>query len=94
VNFGLHRAAPERHRHHSAGAKYVNKGKFAHFCQRIEVFHMAATCPVCDADVELGADAVEGELVECADCGSELEVTQLDPLQVQEAPEAEEDWGE
>ena len=55
---------------------------------------MAASCPVCDADVELGDDTVVGELVECADCGSELEVTKLKPLEVQEAPEAEEDWGE
>jgi alpha-aminoadipate/glutamate carrier protein LysW len=55
---------------------------------------MAAECPVCDAEVELGDDTVEGELVECPDCGSELEVTSLKPLALAEAPEAEEDWGE
>ena len=53
-----------------------------------------STCPVCDADVELEADAVEGELIECPDCGSELEITSLDPVELAEAPEAEEDWGE
>jgi alpha-aminoadipate carrier protein LysW len=51
-------------------------------------------CPVCDAELELAEDAVVGELMECADCGSELEVTSIDPPAVAEAPETEEDWGE
>lgn len=53
-----------------------------------------STCPVCDADVELASDAVEGELMECSDCGSELEIIKLNPVEIAEAPEAEEDWGE
>ncbi len=32
--------------------------------------------------------------MECDDCGSELEVTSVDPVTVQETPEAEEDWGQ
>ena len=52
------------------------------------------TCPVCDAEVELADDAVPGELMECADCGSELEVVSVDPPELAEAPESEEDWGE
>ncbi len=51
-------------------------------------------CPVCEADVEIAADAIVGEIVECADCGTELEVISLDPVTVEEAPEVEEDWGE
>lgn len=51
-------------------------------------------CPVCGAELSLSDDVVEGELLECDDCGSELEVTGTDPLTVAEAPEAEEDWGE
>ncbi len=51
-------------------------------------------CPVCDAELELEDDAVEGELIACADCGIELEVTSLDPPAVEEAPQEEEDWGE
>tara|TARA_A100001037_G_scaffold194835_1_gene174409 strand:+ start:211 stop:375 length:165 start_codon:yes stop_codon:yes gene_type:complete len=51
-------------------------------------------CPVCGADVELADDAVEGELMECEECGSELEVISVDPPEIAEAPEAEEDWGE
>jgi alpha-aminoadipate carrier protein LysW len=53
-----------------------------------------ATCPVCEADVRLPADVMENELVTCQDCGSELEVLSLDPVQLVEAPETEEDWGE
>lgn len=39
-------------------------------------------------------DVVEGELVPCPECGAELEVTSLQPLVVELAPELEEDWGE
>ncbi len=52
------------------------------------------TCPVCDGDVELPEDVMQNELVVCGDCGSELEVLSLNPLEVAEAPEVEEDWGE
>ena len=52
------------------------------------------TCPVCDAELELASDAVEGELMECEECGSELEVLKVDPPELGEAPESEEDWGE
>lgn len=51
-------------------------------------------CPVCDADVNVAADATVGELLTCSDCGTELEVTALEPLAVEEAPEVQEDWGE
>ncbi len=52
------------------------------------------TCPVCEAELELDVDVELGEIVVCGDCGVELEVTELDPLTVEEAPEVEEDWGE
>lgn len=51
-------------------------------------------CPVCGADVQLEEDFVEGELIECPDCGSELEVTSVNPVTLSEAPQEEEDWGE
>ncbi len=51
-------------------------------------------CPVCGAEFELEDDAVEGELITCVECGTELEVTSLDPPTVEEAPSEEEDWGE
>ncbi len=53
-----------------------------------------AKCPVCDGDVPLEADIVVGELLECPDCGSELEILKVEPLALGEAPETEEDWGE
>ena len=53
-----------------------------------------AECPECAADVTLPEDAMEGEIVQCADCGVELEVVKLDPPTLELAPEAEEDWGE
>ena len=53
-----------------------------------------AECPVCGGDVALEKDIVVGELIECSDCGSELEVLTVAPASLGEAPEAEEDWGE
>ncbi len=53
-----------------------------------------AECPICGADVELGEDTVQAELIECSECGSELEVTGIEPYSLEEAPQEEEDWGE
>ena len=53
-----------------------------------------AGCPVCDAEVDVVEDTVVDELLECDDCGCELVVTALDPVAFEEAPMAEEDWGE
>jgi alpha-aminoadipate carrier protein LysW len=51
-------------------------------------------CPVCGAKLALSDDLVKGELLECDDCGTELEVIGLAPVVLKEAPEAEEDWGQ
>jgi alpha-aminoadipate carrier protein LysW len=51
-------------------------------------------CPVCGAEITVANDIVKGELLECDDCGSELEVVSLEPVTFEEAPEAEEDWGQ
>jgi len=50
-------------------------------------------CPECDAALTLSAPE-KGEIVECSDCGAELEVLSTEPIQLELAPEAEEDWGE
>lgn len=52
------------------------------------------TCPECDADVRLPADAMENELIVCPECAAELEIISLNPPQLERAPEVEEDWGE
>jgi alpha-aminoadipate carrier protein LysW len=53
-----------------------------------------AECPECAAEVSLTDDVMEGEIVQCSDCGVELEVVSLDPPKLELAPEEEEDWGE
>lgn len=53
-----------------------------------------ATCPECAGQVPFGGDVVVGEIAQCPDCGVELEVLSVDPLEVDLAPEVEEDWGE
>ena len=55
---------------------------------------MTATCTVCEEQVSLPNDCCEGELLGCGDCGTELEVSALDPITVEEAPQVQEDWGE
>ena len=51
-------------------------------------------CPVCAAEVEVADDAIPGELLVCEDCGAELELIKTDPVELAEAPSAEEDWGQ
>lgn len=51
-------------------------------------------CPVCGSDISLTDGVIKGELIECGDCSSELEVVSLTPLSLEEAPQEEEDWGE
>lgn len=54
---------------------------------------MSVTCPECEAPVT-ATPTIQGEVVDCDDCGAELEVISLQPLQVEVAPEIQEDWGE
>ena len=54
----------------------------------------AAACVECEAKVEVSTDTFAGEIVECPECGVELEVVKTDPVQLQMAPEIDEDWGE
>ena len=52
-----------------------------------------AVCPECEAEIDLKAP-MKGEIVQCPDCGVELEVVNTDPIALAPAPEEEEDWGE
>lgn len=58
------------------------------------ITHRTATCPECEADVLIPANAVQNELITCRDCGAELEIVSLEPLMLDLAPQVEEDWGE
>ena len=51
-------------------------------------------CPICAAEIELADDAIAGEIIVCDDCGAELELVSKDPVELAEAPSAEEDWGQ
>ena len=59
-----------------------------------EIVMANVTCVVCEGTISVASDVMEGELLLCPDCGTELEVVGLSPLRVQEAPEVQEDWGE
>jgi alpha-aminoadipate carrier protein LysW len=51
-------------------------------------------CPECEAAIAVNDDAVIGEITPCPDCGMEFEIVSVDPLELEAAPEIEEDWGE
>ena len=40
------------------------------------------TCPECEADVHVDTDADKGEIVDCEECGIQLEVVGLDPVEL------------
>lgn len=51
-------------------------------------------CVECEGNVDVADDVIVGEILECPDCGVELEITAVSPLTIELAPEVEEDWGE
>ncbi|MFG0258522.1 MAG: lysine biosynthesis protein LysW [Phycisphaerales bacterium JB043] len=55
---------------------------------------IASNCPECDATTSFARPPLAGEVVRCADCSCELEVISVEPIQLELAPEVEEDWGE
>jgi alpha-aminoadipate/glutamate carrier protein LysW len=55
---------------------------------------MKTTCPECEAEITLAANAEVNEIIVCPDCGVDLEITSLDPVTLELAPMEEEDWGE
>lgn len=51
-------------------------------------------CLECESQLQLPEDRVIGEILPCGDCGCEMEITSMEPLAIEVAPEPEEDWGE
>ena len=49
------------------------------------------SCPECEADVHVDTDVDKGEIVECEECGIQLEIVGLDPV---ELDVVEEDYDE
>jgi alpha-aminoadipate carrier protein LysW len=49
------------------------------------------TCPECEADVYVDTDADKGDTLSCEDCGTELEVVGLDPIELDIVEEDDDD---
>lgn len=44
---------------------------------------MAIVCPECDNPITVDADlADEGEVITCDECGTDLEIVSLDPIEI------------
>lgn len=41
-----------------------------------------AVCPECDEEVYVDADSEQGDVVTCDECGADLEVVGLDPIEL------------
>jgi alpha-aminoadipate carrier protein LysW len=55
---------------------------------------ITAACPECEGPVRFDRPPLRSQVARCADCGTELEVIDIDPIRLEPAPEVEEDWGE
>jgi lysine biosynthesis protein LysW len=50
------------------------------------------TCPECDADLEIDVQEIdEGDAVRCESCGTEFEVTGVDPLELEPVSDDDDD---
>jgi alpha-aminoadipate carrier protein LysW len=48
-------------------------------------------CPDCEADVHVDIDSDKGDVVTCDECGSQLEIVGLDPVELDIAEEDDDD---
>lgn len=54
---------------------------------------LVTECPECGGTITFQSTPLLKELVKCAGCGEDLEVTSLDPVELA-AAEEEADWGQ
>lgn len=55
----------------------------------------APSCLQCDTEIVVPSETELGDILACRGCGQEHEVLELAPsVQLELAPEVEEDWGE
>ena len=52
------------------------------------------TCPECEADVHVDTDADKGDMVSCEECGTDLEIVGLDPVELDIVEDDESDLDE
>ncbi len=51
-----------------------------------------ATCPECDSDIDVDEyDVDKGDLIRCPECGTNLEVVSVSPLEFEATPEDDDD---
>ncbi|WP_122091372.1 lysine biosynthesis protein LysW [Halalkalicoccus subterraneus] len=55
---------------------------------------ITAEDPLTGDEIEVPSDVEVGEIIDSPVSGAELEVVSTDPVELEEAPELEEDWGE
>lgn len=54
-----------------------------------------ALCPQCEASVELDAwDVDKGEIISCPECGVDLKVVGIAPLELEAVFQDMDEWGE
>jgi alpha-aminoadipate carrier protein LysW len=51
-------------------------------------------CPECSEDVYVDADSEQGDVVTCDECGTELEIVGLDPIELDIHEEDADDFKE
>lgn len=49
-------------------------------------------CPECSEDVYVDADSEQGDVVTCDECGTDLEVVGLDPIELDIHEDGEDDF--
>jgi len=57
---------------------------------------MLPLCPDCDSEIEIDElDVSAGEIISCPECGVDLQVVALSPIELQPAPDSEAgQWGD
>jgi alpha-aminoadipate carrier protein LysW len=50
-----------------------------------------AVCPECEAEIHVDEDVDKGEIIQCVECETRLEVVGLDPIELDIAPEVEDE---
>lgn len=53
-----------------------------------------AVCPECDAEIHVDEEVDKGDVLECEECEVLLEVVGLDPVELDLAPDDEDDYDE
>jgi alpha-aminoadipate carrier protein LysW len=48
-------------------------------------------CPECSEDVFVDADSEQGDIVSCDECGTDLEIVGLDPIELDISAESDAD---